>query len=273
VPEGHTIHRLARDLRAAFGGEQVGASSPQGRFALPAAHLDGRMLDRADAHGKHLFVRFGGPDPLRWLHVHLGLFGRFTLESRADSQPAPDPRGAVRLRLEGRRAVADLRGPTICAVLDDDAVRAVQARLGDDPLRPDADPERAVARLSRRLIPAGAVLLDQSVVAGVGNVYRAEVLYRAGVHPFRPAGEVPPEIWRGVWDDLVVLMRSGVRSGRIVTTERDDRGRRSGPARRSDAHYVYGRAGLPCRRCGTPVLAEVLAARTVSWCPVCQRDS
>jgi formamidopyrimidine-DNA glycosylase len=266
VPEGHTIHRLARDLRAGFAGEPVAATSPQGRFAASAVRLDGRVLERAEAHGKHLFVRFDGAPDDRWMHVHLGLFGRFVLVP----PPAPPPRGAIRLRLLGPRRVGDLSGPTICALLDDGGKRAVQARLGDDPLRPDADPQRVVSRLARRATPAGAVLLDQSLVAGVGNVYRAEVLFRAGVHPLRAARDVPSEQWQGVWDDLAGLMRAGVRAGRIVTTERTDRQRRTGPARRVDAFYVYGRAGLPCRRCGTPVQSQVLAARPVSWCPVCQ---
>ncbi len=261
MPEGHTIHRLARDLRASFAGRAVAVSSPQGRFA--ASGVDGRVLETVEAHGKHLFLGF---DDDTWVHVHLGLFGRVTLGPR----PEPPPRGALRMRLVGDESYADLRGPTVCAVVDDASKRAVQARLGEDPLRRDSDGGRAVARLRRRRIPAAAVLLDQSVVAGVGNVYRSEVLHRAGVDPCRPANEVSESTWQAVWDDLTVLLHAGVRAGRIVTTAPEHRSRRSGPVRRSDAYYVYGRAGLPCRRCGSTVMSGQVAARTAFWCPTCQ---
>jgi endonuclease-8 len=263
VPEGHTIHRLAQDLSRAFAGRPVAVSSPQGRFT-DAALLDGRVLERVDAHGKHLFLGF---DDDRWVHVHLGLFGRVT----QGDLPEPPPRGALRLRLVGDARFADLRGPTRCALVDETDKRAVHARLGEDPLRADADGAAAVAALRRRRTPAGAVLLDQSVVAGVGNVYRCEVLHRAGVHPLTRANQVPEHTWEEVWRDLQRLMRAGVRANRIVTTRPEHRSRRSGAARRSDAVYVYRRTGEPCRQCGTPVLATELAARTVFWCPTCQK--
>jgi endonuclease-8 len=112
--------------------------------------------------------------------------------------------------------------------------------------------------------------MDQSVVAGVGNVYRAEVLFRQRLDPYRPGREHDPAELRAVWDDLVALLRAGVRAGRIVTTHPDDRERPSGRPRRVDAHYVYGRAALPCRRCGTPVQDALMSARRLFWCGVCQ---
>ena len=112
--------------------------------------------------------------------------------------------------------------------------------------------------------------MDQSVLAGVGNVYRAEVLYRAGLSPFRAGRDVPERIWDGMWEDLKVLLRAGVRAGHIVTTEREDRDRRTGTARREDRFYVYRRHGLPCRRCGTLVLTQEMVGRNLFWCPVCQ---
>jgi endonuclease-8 len=263
VPEGHTIHRLARDFAQAFGGRPVAVSNPQGRFT-DAALLDGRVMEQVDAHGKHLFLGF---DDDWWVHVHLGLFGRVTQGDR----PEPPARGAVRLRLVGETRYADLRGPTRCALVDEADKHAVQARLGEDPLRAQSDGARAVARLRRRRTPAGAVLLDQSVVAGVGNVYRSEVLHRAGVHPLQPANEVPEQTWEAVWRDLQTLMRAGVRANRIVTTRPEHRARRSGAVRRSDAYYVYRRTGEPCRRCGVPVLSTELAGRAVFWCPGCQK--
>jgi endonuclease-8/formamidopyrimidine-DNA glycosylase len=112
--------------------------------------------------------------------------------------------------------------------------------------------------------------MDQSVLAGVGNVYRAEILFRHGVSPFRPGRDVDAGTWAAMWSDLVVLMRAGVRMGRIVTTRPEHRTRRGGAVRREDAHYVYRRTGLPCRVCRTPVQTQVMVGRNLYWCPVCQ---
>ena len=270
MPEGHTVHRHARQLAAHLGGVQLRADSPQGRFAAGAAAIDGHVMDRAEAWGKHLLLRFDAPPGSdRFLHVHLGLYGKWVLGTGVP----PEPRGALRLRLVGpgeEPAWAELRGPIACELLDDAGRAAVVARLGPDPLRKDADPGPAWARVHRSRQSVAALLMDQSVLAGVGNVYRAEVLFRAGVAPALPGAAVPEEDWQRIWDDLVLLMRAGVRSGRIVTTEREHRDRVSGPARREDAHYVYRRHGLPCRLCGTPVQVADLVGRRLYWCPVCQ---
>ncbi len=263
MPEGHTIHRLARDHRPLLVGQPVGAASPQGRFATGAEMLSGRVVEGIEPYGKHLFYVFEG-DVL--LHVHLGLYGKWTV----GAGPPPEPRGALRLRMTAGDAWLDLRGPTACELMAPHERDAVFARLGPDPLRKDADPERAWARLSASRRAVGELLMDQSVLAGIGNVYRAEVLYRAGLSPFRPGREVPREVWDLMWPDLRALLRAGVRAGRIVTTEREDRDRRSGTARRDDAHYVYRRHGQPCRRCGTEVRTQLMAARNLFWCPVCQ---
>jgi endonuclease-8 len=113
--------------------------------------------------------------------------------------------------------------------------------------------------------------MDQAVIAGVGNVYRAEVLFRAGLSPFRMGRDVSRAEFAGLWSDLVALMRAGVREGRIVTTLPQDRpaGSRRRPTR-EDASYVYRRTGLPCRRCGTPIRTELMVARNLYWCPRCQ---
>ena len=261
MPEGHTIHRLAREHNRVLVGHRVRASSPQGRFADGAARIDGRVLERTDAVGKHLFHRYGDV----WLHVHLGLYGKFS----TGALPAPEPRGALRLRLLADGHWVDLRGPTTCELLLPPEVATVRARLGPDPLRRDADPRLAWTRLSRSRVPVGALLMDQTVVAGIGNVYRAEVLYRHRLDPHRPGRSVPRESWDALWPDLVSLMRAGVRTGRIVTTLPGDRpGRRVTP---DTAHYVYRRAGLPCRVCGTEVRTEVMVDRNLYWCPRCQR--
>ena len=267
MPEGHTIHRLARDHRPLLVGRPVSAASPQGRFATGAEMLTGRVVEEVEPYGKHLFYVFAG-DVL--LHVHLGLYGSFS----RGTGPAPAPRGALRLRMvvdDGADGTwIDLRGPTACELFTPADQDAVLARLGPDPLRKDADPTPAWRRLSRSRTVVGALLMDQSVLAGVGNVYRAEVLYRAGLSPFRPGREVPQDVFDGMWQDLRLLMRAGVRAGHIVTTAREDRDRRSGTARREDRFYVYRRQGLPCRRCGTPIRTELMVGRNLFWCPVCQ---
>jgi len=263
VPEGHTIHRQAREHLARFGGTAVRVTSPQGRFAEGAALLDGRELERTDAHGKHLFLGFAGD---LWLHVHLGLYGTWTF----GPVPAPPPRGALRVRLEADGSYADLRGPTACEVQTPEDRKAVLARLGPDPLRRGGKASAAWAKISRSRSPVGLLLMDQTVAAGVGNVYRAEVLYRAGIDPHRSARLVTRDEWDALWADLGSLMRAGLRTGRIVTTRPADRDRPTGKARQEDAHYVYRRTGLPCRACGTPVATEVMGGRNLFWCPRCQ---
>ncbi len=262
MPEGHSIHRLARRHRRELVGLRVRASSPQGRFAEGAALIDGQTLDATEAWGKHLFHRYGD----LWLHVHLGLYGKF----RDGTGEAPEPVGALRLRLLAPGRWLELRGPTACEVLSDAERDLVLARLGPDPLRPGTDPSPAFARIARSRRAIGGLLMDQAVLAGVGNVYRAEILFRHGVSPFLAGRDLPVEVWHALWEDLVVLMRAGARSGRIITTEPDDRERPAGRPRRVDASYVYGRAGSPCRRCGTAVASAAMEARTLFWCPVCQ---
>jgi formamidopyrimidine-DNA glycosylase len=164
----------------------------------------------------------------------------------------------------------DLRGPTACEVLNQPEVDAILARLGPDPLRPRADAARAGGGLAASRTAIGALLMDQTVLAGVGNVYRAELLFRHRISPFRPGRAVDEALWGRMWADLVTLMRAGVRLGRIVTTRPEPRARRPGVPSREDAHYVYRRTGEPCRICGTEVASDVMVARNLYWCPVCQ---
>jgi endonuclease VIII len=263
VPEGHTIHRLAGQQQKLFGGHVVRASSPQGRFVDGAALIDGRVLRRTEAYGKHLLHHYtGGP----LLHVHLGLYGKF-----ASGQGAPpEPRGALRLRLTGNDAWTDLRGATACELITPVERKALIARLGPDPLRRDADAGRAFARMHRSKIVVGALLMDQQVVAGIGNVYRAEILFRHRIDPFLPGNAAPEETWALVWADLVGLMRSGVRIGQIVTVRAEHRPRRRGRLNQEEAVYVYRRTGRPCRVCGTEIRTQVLVGRNLFWCPSCQ---
>ena len=273
MPEGHTLRRLADDLTSAFGGRAVSVSSPQGRFAAEASLLDGTVLERADSAGKHLFVEFTGD---RVVHVHLGLIGRLDVRP-GDAPPAV---GQVRLRLvapheDHRPAVwADLRGAIICSLLTPSEVEGVRAALGPDPLRADADPDRAWQRIRRSPRPIGDLLMDQAVVAGIGNVYRAEVLFRHRIHPLRPGRTLRRGQFQAMWDDLVALMGKGVVTNRIDTVRPEHTPEAMGRPARQDDHggevYVYRRHDPPCHVCGTRIRTEPLVGRNLFWCPRCQ---
>lgn len=273
MPEGHTLHRLARDLRDTFAGRRVRVSSPQGRFEDSAALLDGHVLEDAESWGKHLFVAFQDE---RLVHVHLGLYGTFAVHPSVEE--VPPPVGQVRLRLVAQDArgasYADLRGATACDLITHEQRDAVVGRLGPDPLRRGQDPDRAWERIRRSRAPIGGLLMDQSVLAGVGNVYRAEVLFRHRTHPLRPGNTLQVGRWRAMWADLVDLLAEGVRTGRIDTVRPEHTPEAMGrPARRDDHGgevYVYRRTGQSCHVCGAVVRTAVLQQRNLFWCPRCQ---
>ncbi|GAY15386.1 Fpg/Nei family DNA glycosylase [Mycobacterium sp. shizuoka-1] len=261
MPEGHTLHRLARLHQRRFAGAPAAVSSPQGRFT-DAAILDGRVFTRASVWGKHLFHHYDGPI----VHVHLGLYGTFT----EAPVPMPPPVGQVRMRIVGTEYGTDLRGPTACEVLDEAQVSSIVGRLGPDPLRRDADPDLALARIAKSRKPVGALLMDQSVIAGVGNVYRSELLFRHHIDPYRPGRDIAEAEFADAWTDLVALMKVGVRRGKIVVVRPEhDHGAPSYAPNRPRT-YVYRRAGDPCRVCETPIRTAVLEGRNVFWCPTCQ---
>jgi endonuclease VIII len=266
LPEGHTLHRLALDLTQTFGGRVVAVSSPQGRFAESAAQLDETLMIEGTAHGKHLFCEFDGD---RFLHVHLGLIGSFELG------PPHPPRGLVRVRIATEQAVADLRGPQLCMLATRAEVATQLAVLGPDPLRTDADPDRAWRRIHRATRPIAALLMDQTILSGVGNVYRAEVLFRNRIDPHREGNKLRRRSWLGIWSDLVELMPQGVVDNRIDTVRPEHTPEAMGRPPRKDDHggevYVYRRAGMACLVCGSKVRTEVLAGRNLFWCSRCQR--
>ncbi|WP_125612517.1 Fpg/Nei family DNA glycosylase [Specibacter cremeus] len=291
MPEGHSVHRLARQFGDVFAGSRLAVTSPQGKFTAGAARLDGYVLERAEAHGKQLFLHFANDLVLR---VHLGLYGAwdfggdetFTGASSigaprrigeqelggvgdGDYAGPPEPKGAVRVRLVSEHGWADLRGPTACEVLTVPEARAVRAKLGPDPLHnAPGDAAEFTRRIRVSGTGIGVQLMKQEVLAGVGNVYRAEVLFRQALDPWLAGRRLSVEAAAALWADIATVMADGVRDGRIITTLP---GRWSAtPVPVEDAHYVYKRAGLPCRRCGTPIAMTELAARKLYWCPGCQ---
>jgi endonuclease-8 len=266
MPEGHTIHRLARGLRRTLGDAPVRATSPQGRFADGAALLDGERITRTEAWGKTLFVRFGAGPSARVLHVHLGLIGKF----RDVGWPPPEPRDTIRLRLANEGGAWDLTGPSTCAVVTPVERRAIIATLGADPLRSRPDIAAARARMAGSSKPVGAVLLDQRVIAGLGNIYRAEILFLCGIHPMRAARDISDDEFDQIWAESVRLLRIGVRTGRIITTDPVEIGRPRSRMRLDDTLYVYHRDH--CRRCGTELRTVELAGRPMQYCPTCQSN-
>ena len=263
MPEGHTIHRLAKDQNKVLAGRAVEVSSPQGRFAPDAALIDGLVLDRVEAFGKHLFYWWANG---LVGHVHLGLFGRFRVHLGPEQ---PEPVGMVRMRMAVDVATFDLSGPTACDVGSRAERDAIVARLGPDPLRRDAKLAVVVERIARSKQPIGSILLDQRIISGVGNVYRAEALFVNGIHPRRLGSDLQTAEVEALWSTIVAMLRRGVRDNRIVTVHHldDDRPER-GRTRRGEATYVYHRDR--CLRCGTAVETADLAGRPCWFCPTCQ---
>jgi formamidopyrimidine-DNA glycosylase len=331
MPEGHSVHRIARQFDRNFVGKTLSASSPQGRFAEGASVLDGRAAVSVQAVGKQMFLEAEGD---LWLRVHLGLYGAWDFAGEIlvdptiassngrmgqtnqrgtvlDDQILDDagenslasigaPRrtrvhvrmseqtkgladegmewpppvvGQVRLRLMTDITAADLRGPTACVLQTPEEMLATVAKLGPDPLvgDPVENEERFVRAVEKKSTVIALLLMDQSVVSGIGNVYRAEMLFRQRLNPHTPGRDVPEEIVRALWHDWVRLLAVGVETGQMMTMDGlTGADYRAAMANRDDRHWVYHRAGLPCRVCGTEIALEEIGARKLYWCPRCQ---
>ena len=261
MPEGHTVHRIARDHERLFASQKLKVSSPQGRFAEGAKQLNSRQLKLVTAHGKHLCYKFTGG---KLLHIHLGLYGKFRLHKL----PPPEPRGAVRLRVVGKNDAFDLNGPTRCEVITDKDWSAIRNRLGPDPLRDDADMEQAWKRITKSRQAIGKLLMDQSVVAGVGNVYRAEVLFLLGIHPERPGNQIDRTEFEPLWAKLVELLRIGVKHNRIIVADPKAIGKPRSRMNRDERLLIYKHK--ICTKCDGPVRWWLLGARKAYACERCQ---
>ncbi|SDQ35815.1 Fpg/Nei family DNA glycosylase [Leucobacter chromiiresistens] len=333
MPEGHSVHRIARQFAVNFVGTAPEVTSPQGRFAQGAAQLSGREMLDARAVGKQMFLEFAGD---RWLRVHLGIYGawdfagdvrvdpsiqihgqaagrtklgqtgeysrpesarpldrdgedsvasigaprrtrvRMAESDRETAAPAafpPEPVGQVRVRLLNELVCADLRGPTACEVLTPGEVDAVIQRLGPDPanVNTPAERDRFVERALRKRTPIGLVLMDQSVIAGIGNVYRAEMLFRAELNPHTPANTIDRSVLEALWDDWAHLLEIGITVGQMMTIDGlSGEEYQRALVDRDERHSVYKLEGTPCKRCGTNIVLEEFGARKLYWCPGCQ---
>lgn len=245
MPEGHLVHYYARKHAHDLAGRPVRVSSPQGRFG-DAAMIDGQVLAGVEAYGKHFFYGFA---PL--VHVHLGMAGKWFAAKGT-------PRPSVRLRLAGPDATWDLVGPIRCELWSDDQRATLIAELGPDPIRADADPAVAWRRLHASRLPIGAALLEQRIIAGIGNVIRNELLFELRLDPLTPAASITKRRFARLWDRLVVVMRQSAAKGRIVFA----------PGR-AGTRAVYKRDA--CARCETPIVVSKVGGRTAYACPRCQR--
>ena len=269
MPEGHTVHRLARDHEKAFAGQKLIVTSPQGRFEDEAAKLSGRKLKNVSAHGKHLFYHWtpkrGASDDVNLVHIHLGLYGKFRLHKN----PAPEPRGAVRVRMIGQEKAFDLNGPTRCELLPKEGYQKLLDRLGQDPLKPDADPEVVWNRISKSRAAIGTLLLNQSIIAGLGNIYRAEILFLTRIHPEQMGSSLSREQFDMIWKLSVDLLKVGVRYNRIITVDPAQFGKPIGRLKRDERVLVYKK--LRCTNCNAKIRKWTLGARTMYACEKCQK--
>ena len=333
MPEGHSVHRIARQFAANFVGQRAHISSPQGRFAEGAEQLNGQLMTDARAVGKQMFLEFEERD---WLRVHLGIYGAWDFagdvrvdptiqihgytpghsklgqtgehsrpsgsspidndgedsvasigaprrarvrmaehdkESEDDRAFPPEPVGQVRVRLLTDTVCADLRGPTACEVLTPEGVNKVLQRLGPDPANANttAERDRFIDRAIAKRTPIGLVLMDQSVLAGIGNVYRAELLFRAGIDPHTPANTISRETLEVLWDDWAHLLEIGITVGQMITIDGlEGKAYELALRDRDERHWVYKLEGTPCKRCGTNITLEEMGNRKLYWCAGCQ---
>jgi endonuclease-8 len=242
-------------------------SSPQGRFATGAQLLDGLRLHSIKACGKHLFYQFDQPNTGPVLHVHLGLFGKYRVHKRAN-EDLPDVRGATRVRFVAPDYVVDLNGPNQCEVIDAAEKNIIIDRLGPDPLREDAEPKRAWQRISKSRTSIGQLIMDQSVISGIGNIYRTELLFRARLWPGLPGREMSRPAFNRLWKDAVKLLTIGVKYNRIITVNLDKIGVAPTKLRYGERTLIFGKTTCPV--CGGPITRFEIAKRRAFRCDSCQ---
>lgn len=260
MPEGHKTHWIARQQTDLLGGQTLKVTSPQGRFRGDARKVSGRMLDRVTAAGKHLFYEFDGG---RLIHVHLGRYGKY----RIHDTPPPAPVGKVRVRMVGQSIAIDLNGPTTCRVIDQETRNAVVSKLGPDPLA-GGRRDKVWELIKESGKPIAALLLDQSVIAGVGNIFRAELLYEIGLAPQTPGKQLSKSQFDELWKSLVRMMKVGLKHGRIITVTAKEAGKPLSKLGNRERFRVYGKD--VCAKCDRPVETTEIAARKLYWCPRCQ---
>lgn len=263
MPEGHKTHFIAGEHSEMLSGQTIKVTSPQGRFRTEARKVSGYDLASVSAAGKHLFYLF---DNGLLVHIHLGRYGKF----RELPSPPPKPVGQVRMRMVGDDHTIDLTGPTTCRVIDTDIQSEVIAKLGPDPLAGGKKTE-VWKTISKSRKPIGGLLLDQSVIAGVGNIFRAEVLFEVGVDPTVAGEDLSKESFDAIWKSLLKMMKTGLKYGRIISVTAKEAGMPLAKVPSKDRFRVYGKKSCP--RCNAKIETIEVAARKLYICPSCQTDS
>jgi endonuclease VIII len=269
MPEGDTIFRAARTLRAALEGREVTAfetTVPQIR-ALGPRRLVGQTVAEIESRGKHLLHWFTPSDMA--LHTHMRMTGSWHVYRRG--QRWSKPRGFAKVVLVAGDIVTVCFSAPVCELLSRGQVltHPSMSKLGPDALDEDVDLAEARARMDARAeMTAGEALLDQRMLAGVGNVYKNELLFMHRVDPWTLVGALPPATRDALLESAVRLLRRNVAPGVVSRVTTDPVGNPG----RGDRLHVYGKARRPCPRCGTPIriASQGKDARVTYWCPRCQ---
>ena len=259
MPEGDAVHRTARLLDRSLSGRLLTVTDfrvPQ----LATTDLSGSTVTATVSRGKHLLTRIDGADGSWTLHTHLKMEGAWRVHAPGERWKRPAHQARVVLETADKVAVGFSLG--IVELLPRDREDEAVGHLGPDLLGPDWDEAEALRRLHEQPDrPIGEALLDQTRLAGIGNMYQAELCFTSGVHPGTPVGEVP---------DLTRLVR---RAKQMLELNKE----RAVPSTTGDLRepmWVYRRDNRPCRRCGTPVQVQMVGPagreRASYWCPSCQ---
>jgi formamidopyrimidine-DNA glycosylase len=260
--EGHQVQRLAHRHRQKMVGVVFRACSPNQRFEEGAKRIDGSRLAGVEAVGKNLFYFFESKKEKGTvvMAVHFGMAGRFATMNFPGTEPTPTTR--LRLVCEEKKLVAHLSAMTVLCG-GEDLYLSKRQKLGEDPLREDADPERVWKKLQKTHKPVGLMLMDQSCISGIGNIYRAEILFKSGVHPEQPSSTLTREEFETIWKHSVLLLQRGFLTGSILTVDEEEE--LPPPWTR---RYIYNHS--VCPRCRGPVSTWDMASRTVHACTRCQ---
>ena len=238
-------------------GKKLDVSSPQGRFMAGASRLDGQICSSIEAYGKHLVYQFRNDLAL---HIHLGLFGKF----RTAKTPVAEPKGEVRVRMISPTHGVDINGPNTCEILDRPLLAKLISRIGPDVLRKDAEPDRAFARIAKSKSGIGQLLMDQSVMAGIGNIYRTEILWRQGINPLTPGNAITRADFHRLWKDSVKLLEFGVKANAIITVD----GVKKSKSRYGERVNIFNKPHCPA--CGADIHKFEIAKRRAFMCETCQ---
>jgi endonuclease VIII len=273
MPEGDTIHRAAATLQRAIGGQIVTRFEsilPKLTRVDADAPLRGRSVERVEARGKHLLIWFSGDLVLR---THMRMNGSWHIYRPGERWQRPHRDMRIVIETATMHAIA-FTVPVAEFVTSAELAQSPVEQLGPDPLAEGFNRDDAIERLQARSdVEIADALLDQTAIAGIGNVYKSEVLFGARVNPFLKVNQLTRDQLATIVDVATRFMRANVAdSTRAGIVSYSGMRRTTGRANPSDSLWVYGRTGRPCRRCGTPISRQKQGpfVRSTYWCPRCQ---